>query len=55
MSEHMDPGAEEGVETTSENTGSIEAEFDHLLKEARRLQAIEKGPRRGRWPANDYY
>jgi hypothetical protein len=55
MSKHMDPGVDEGPETALRSTGAVDGELDDLLGEADRLRTADADPRRGRWPASDYY
>jgi hypothetical protein len=52
MSKHTDPAAEDHLATVER---AVDAELADLLGEARRLETADTDPRRGRWPASDYY
>lgn len=55
MSKHMDQGVDDASAASFTSAETVDRELADLIGEADRLRTAEDDPRRGRWPASDYY
>jgi len=55
MSKHMDQGVDDAPVAPFRSAERTDRELADLIGEADRLRTAADDPRRGRWPASDYY